>query len=172
MLNDKLLYGVGVSLTNICPELISLLRECPNAVVHVINGVVPIEDLTTLFDLNLKILILGFKEFRRGSQYYSRQTETNKALLYEFLPQILEHFQVISFDNLAVKQLDVKRLLSAQDWKEFYMGDDGSFTMYIDMVKKEFARSSISNKRFKLLDDIEEMFSIVREQSKQNNKEN
>ena len=42
------------------------------------------------------------------------------------------------------------------------MGDDGSFTMYIDLVKGEFAKNSTSLNRHKLLDTIEEMFEIVK----------
>ena len=51
--------------------------------------------------------------------------------------------------------------MSEEKWNEFYMGDDGKFTMYIDLVKKEFARSSISEKRYSLLENIEDMFKII-----------
>ena len=34
--------------------------------------------------------------------------------------------------------------LTPKQWDEFYMGDDGKFTMYVDAVKQEYARSSTS----------------------------
>ena len=43
------------------------------------------------------------------------------------------------------------------------MGDDGQFTMYIDMVNKEFASSSTSVLRFDLTDNIREMFAWLQE---------
>ena len=77
---------------------------------------------------------------------------------------ILEHFKAVSFDNLALEQINVKGQLSKEEWNEFYMGDDGKFTMYIDMVKQEFARCSIAETRYEILDDIKDMFKIIREE--------
>ena len=45
---------------------------------------------------------------------------------------------------------------------ECQMGDDGKYTMYIDMVNNEFAKNSMSDKRYKLMDNVEDMFDIVR----------
>ena len=74
-------------------------------------------------------------------------------------------FNTISFDNLAIEQLNPKRLMSEEQYKEFYMGDDGSHTCYVDLVKKEFAISSTSIERYPLLDDIRDMFAIVTKSS-------
>ena len=58
----------------------------------------------------------------------------------------------MSFDNLAVQQLDVSRLVSAETWREQYMGDDGSFTMYVDAVNREYAVCSVSEERHPISD--------------------
>ena len=42
------------------------------------------------------------------------------------------------------------------------MGDDGQYTMYVDMVNREFAKSSTSTERWPLMDDIKPMFDKVR----------
>lgn len=42
------------------------------------------------------------------------------------------------------------------------MGDDGQFTMYIDLVDKEFAKSSTSSEGFKIKDNIVDMFNMVK----------
>ena len=44
------------------------------------------------------------------------------------------------------------------------MGDDGTQTFYSDLVKKKFARTSISEKQYDLLDNIDDMFKIIKGQ--------
>ena len=165
--DNKLIYGLGISLTAVTDDLIDALKSFPNAVIHVINGIVHPTQLQRLANHGFKILILGYKEFRRGNVMYQHQHEVIekcKAMLYDELPNIIrdEWFKVVSFDNLAIKQLDVKRLLSEDKWNEFYMGDDGGFTMYVDMVNKEFAKSSTSTERWPITDDIKTMFETVK----------
>lgn len=115
-----------------------------------------------------KLLILGYKRFRRGYDYYDYYmdvVETKIAALYDHLKEVLTWFDVVSFDNLAIEQLDVKRPMSDDEWEQFYMGDDGTFTMYIDAVKEEFAVSSVSTERFPLEDNVMKMFKKVKEVS-------
>lgn len=162
LVDEKLLYGIGISLTSATDELIDLLKDYPNAVLHVINGIVSTDNILKLFNNDFKVLILGYKQFRRGEDYYSAVVDRKMQELYDLLPKMLNCFKVVSFDNLAVKQLSVQRLLSVDEWSEFYMGDDGKFTMYVDMVKREFARSSIATSRYSLTEDIKDMFSIIR----------
>lgn len=165
LVDEKLIYGLGISLVEVTDEFLSAVSEFPNAVIHIINGIVTVSDLKKMFDKDLKILILGYKNFRRGETYFNSEVVQNKQKMYGLLPVILQKFKVVSFDNLAIEQLNVKRLLSDEEWNHFYMGDDGSFTMYIDLVKQEFAVSSTSVQRFKLQDDIKDMFEIVRKTS-------
>lgn len=162
---QKLIYGIGVSLTGVNDDLIQKLQALPNSVLHVIAGVVTVDDLRRLYDCDLKLLILGYKVFRRGKDYYSDSVAKKKKDLYALLPKMIKHFQVVSFDNLAVCQLDVKRLMTDKEWKEFYMGNDGQFTMYIDLVKREFAKSSTATERYPLLEDIKPMFKKVRREA-------
>lgn len=170
LVDEKLIYGLGVSLVNPTDEFISLIQQYPNAVIHVINGILKPSDVEILSDKNLKMLILGYKQLRRGGDYLYKEFEsitTKQMCLKENLENIIEHFKVVSFDNLAIDQLEVQRLMSQEEWDEFYMGDDGSMTYYIDMVEQKFARSSTANfdKRYDLMDSVDEMFKkIVSEQ--------
>ena len=170
LVDEKLIYGLGVSLVNPTDEFISLIQQYPNAVIHVINGILKPSDVEMLSDKNLKMLILGYKQLRRGGEWYSEDHENiiiKQMWLKENLGGIIERFKVVSFDNLAIDQLEVKRLMSQEEWDEFYMGDDGSMTYYIDMVEQKFARSSTADfdKRYDLLDSVDEMFKkIVSEQ--------
>lgn len=163
---EKLIYGLGVSLVEPNDEFIEKIKEFPNAVIHIINGVVTKEQLAKLANNDLKVLILGYKEFRRGVTYLNNnrvKVEMNKFDLYDYLEDMLNEFKVVSFDNLALEQLEVKRLLTEEEWNEFYMGNDGKYTMYIDLVKEKFALCSVAEERFDLLDDIKPMFERVKE---------
>lgn len=170
LVDERLIYGLGVSLVNPTDKFVSLVKQYPNAVIHVINGVLKPSDMEVLADKNLKMLILGYKQLRRGNDWYAEDHENiivKQIWLKENLREIINHFNVVSFDNLAIEQLEVQRLMSKEEWDEFYMGDDGSMTYYIDMVEQKFARSSTTDfgKRYDLLDSVDEMFQkIVYEQ--------
>lgn len=163
--DEKLIYGLGVSLHDAYDkEFHAQLKEFPNAVVHVINGLIDVKDFEQ-FDYDTKFLILGYKNFRRGATLYeaaAASIENRKSELYLTLGSILESFSVVSFDNLAIEQLNPSRLVSNGMWNESYMGDDGTATMYIDMVKGECARTSTSTERFPMEDNIVSMFEKVR----------
>lgn len=177
--DEKLIYGLGISLSDPWQDgFIDVVREFPNAVIHVINGIVTMQELEELKHHNLKVLILGYKEFRRGEKLYETSAHSRidglKQDLYNYLPEIVDHgwFNVVSFDNLAIKQLNPQRMMSKEKWDEMYMGDDGidgemtSASMYVDLVKKEFARNSCSKDRFPLMKTAEEMFNFLRCYSK------
>ena len=166
--HHNLIYGLGISLVDPSTDFIYAIKDFPNAVVHVINGIVTVESLKKLKDNNIKVLILGYKELRRGQYYISEHLPSvlfNKKALKQVLPNIIKDgwFSVVSFDNLAIEQLGVKELLSEEEWNEFYAGDDGTVTYYIDMVKKQFAVSSTSpfEERYHLLDNVDDMFKFI-----------
>lgn len=165
--DSKLIYGLGISVNKVDNDFLEALKDFPNAVLHVINGLVTIHDLTMLAGKNLKILILGYKEFRRGKDLFKKDRvaiERRKKETREWLERILREkwFEVVSFDNLAVNQLEVRTLIGEETWNEFYMGDDGTATMYVDMVKGEYAKSSTSTDRYPIEDNIISMFEKIR----------
>ena len=165
---SKLIYGIGVSYSHYDEDFISKVKEFPNAVLHTINGILTTGDLNRLKGNGLKMLVLGYKSLQRGKTYketHSFSTRYHQKCLYDRLPMIIDEnwFKLISFDNLAIEQLDVKRLLSDDKWEEFYMGDDGRYTFYIDMVAGKFAKNSLSQERYDIGDKtVDEMFDIIR----------
>lgn len=160
--DKKLIHGLGVSFTNATDDFIKKILSVDNVVLHVISGVVKIDELMKLGSKGIKILILGYKEFRKGIEYHSQAVEESKIDMYYALSDITRLFKVVSFDNLALKQLDVRRLMSDKDWNEFFMGDDGQFTMYMDLVEQKFAKNSTSTIRYDLLDNVVDMFNMVK----------
>lgn len=169
--DNKLIYGLGISYIGGRHEnCIEAIKQFPNAVIHVINGIVHMDSLEALAHNDLKILVLGYKEFRRGKALYDEcgsQIDSLKSQFYDMLPKIVNDgwFKCISFDNLAIKQLEPKRLMSEEEYASFYMGDDGAFTFYCDAVNKEFAKSSTSIVRYPLMDDVTDMFDIIRKEN-------
>lgn len=172
LIEDKLINGLGISLKNPSPEFIRKVRKYPNAVIHVINGVITPDGIRALADNKLKMLILGYKTLRRGMVYYEcnkTQIEKNQTWLKNNLKNIIGRFNIVSFDNLAIEQLDVKSIMSESEWERFYMGDDGNYTFYIDMVKGKFSKNSIADdsNRYDINDmTIDEMFDIIRKEPK------
>ena len=168
--DDNLIYGLGVSISYVTHELIELLKEFPNAVCHIIAGIASEAVINRLAPNDLKILILGYKVFRRGEDLYKKHSTYIDFLIqymYDLLPKMVEEkwFDTISFDNLAIKQLNPSRIMSSAEYDEFFMGNDGQFTMYIDLVNEQFAVSSTSEERYPLTNNIVDMFNKVKEVS-------
>jgi organic radical activating enzyme len=164
LIDEKLIYGLGISLlddSNL-KDILSFINNNPNTVIHTIAGITNKELLEKLYDNNIKLLILGYKKFGRGITYYSEEVKENINYYKENILEIGKHFYVVSFDNLAIEQLDLKNKIKKETFEKYYMGDDGNFTMYIDLINCEFASSSISTNRYKLLDDIKSMFNTIK----------
>lgn len=174
--DEKLVYGLGVSLDKVTPDFIDKMKQFPNGVIHVINGIITGVQIMALAHHDLKILILGYKTVRRGNKLYHSNIgyaiDRRKGLLYNQLEKILKEnwFKVVSFDNLAIKQLKPQRFVTEDYWNTCFMGDDGldntmtSASMYIDLVENEFARNSCDvDHRFKIEDKtVTEMYQFLK----------
>ncbi len=76
----------------------------------------------------------------------------------------IEKFEVVSFDNLALEQLKIKNHVTKEDWDRFFQGEDGTRTMYIDAVEQKFAKTSTSERRYAVLDNVIDMFNIIKKE--------
>lgn len=142
--------GIGISITNEknLRHIEPIISVTDNVVYHVIAGVNEVDIIQDLIDLkeSPKVLVLGYKTFGFGKEYYSVDVEKNIRKWYMYLPKYLGK-ATLSFDNLAIEQLNIKRLFTKEGWNKFYMGDDFEFTMYIDAVKQEYSATSRSSQR-------------------------
>lgn len=160
LLKEKLIYGLGISLNECNKRTIEFAKHNKNVVLHIINGI--FDDFDKIENQNLKILILGYKKFGRGEKFYSKNIEKQMEKIKLLLPTLFNKFVCVCFDNLALTQLEVEKVVSKEDFKNFYMGNDGESTMYIDLVEKKFAKSSTCLERFDLMDSIEDMFKKIK----------
>lgn len=173
IVEQGLIYGLGLSYQpGFVDDLIDWSNWYEHTVVHMIMGVHTVQQLQELIDhpdrtRPLKVLLLGYKQFGRGKAFYQVRPEKVEVCLYEWVRKIHKFFKsgaVLSFDNLGIEQLDLKRFFSKEKWQQFYMGDDGKFTMYMDLVRQEFALSSTSADKKPIGDkDIVEMFKEIRD---------
>ena len=166
LLQEKLIWGLGISLQEYCEATLEFAKRNPNTVLHLICGMIKKEELSSLFDKELKILLLGYKRFGRGVSYYSPKIGARICEMRHILPDILPRFAVVSFDNLAIEQLQLKKALTEDTFESMFMGEDGDATMYVDLVKREFALSSTAKERYPLLDTAEEMLFFLHHQKK------
>lgn len=152
--NHNFVKGIGISFTKYSQDFYEISKWIPNMVIHVIAGVTPISEIRKLAYKNYKLLILGFKHKGRGidySEFHKILFEPYKQLIQEM--ELDEYmFNVVSFDNLALNQLDVKNTLNISDdiWEELYQGDDGTHTFYMDLVRGTYARSSVVEDCFEI----------------------
>lgn len=163
LIKAELIYGLGISISDDFDfNLINMIDKLKNVVYHVIAGV---NDISILDKINQspvkKVLILGYKQFGRGLKYYSNSVQN---CLNDWNLNIGNYIRKIhlSFDNLALKQLDIKNYLSEKEWENFYQGNDGLCTMYIDAVKQEIGLSSVAETRFPMDRDIESLFNLIK----------
>lgn len=172
LVDRKLIYGVGVSISSVNNELIDKLKIIPNVVVHVIAGIFNQELCEKLTGQNIKMLILGYKDLGRGAFKSKTESEllimkSNMSWLKLNLKQIMNQhsFLALCFDNLALEQLHVKEIIGSEKWESFYMGDDGSYTFFVDLVEGKFCKSSISHDRYDMYsfeNNIDAMFLKIK----------
>lgn len=134
--------------------ILGKLLRTDSVVFHVIAGLLQPETFKHLLSCHHDILILGYKNWGRGKtikpKYMSEYRELVKELLQESSARgnlTRSYYNSFGFDNLALEQLDVKSCINPYEWKNLYMGNEGTHSMYIDAVKREFAISSTSPDR-------------------------
>jgi hypothetical protein len=165
-IDDGLVKGVGISVCSPKNDhILEFTNKNNNAVLHVIAGHTPLSTITSYGNMNGKILILGYKNWGRGSSYFQENlTEIREKIkiLEKNIDSLLKMFDIVSFDNLALEQLNVREHVDDEMWDVCYQGCDATHTMYIDLVKREFAATSTSAERYALKDTIDEMFAEVK----------
>lgn len=161
IVGDGLVHGIGISLTDASNTddfaFIDTLGN--NVVIHTIAGILSENDVAPLF--GRKILILGYKDLRRGHTLLEKQSEeiqANIKWLQSLLVRIgstnINPFKVISFDCLGIEQLNPKAMLDISDarYETLFQGSDTDVkdadgniscaTMYIDVPNMQVARMS------------------------------
>ncbi len=158
MISEKLIHGVGISYNDekYLPDVEPILQASDNVVFHMIMGINAVEDVAILHrfcgDRNkvVKALVLGYKQYGFGINHYLKNPaiEDNKYLWYVKLASYFKRKDlVLSFDNLAIDQMKLRRYFTDEAWNKFFMGNEGKYSIFIDAVEQKYAKSSTSDSR-------------------------
>lgn len=161
-----LIHGIGVSLNKATNEFINLLKQSKNTIVHVINGILTQEDAEKLMGHNFDILILGYKTTGRGHDFLMNENNEvyeKQQWLYTNMQKMFDGFRTVEFDNLALDQLAIKEMVPHEMWEKHFMGEDGNFTYFINLVDGYFAKNSTSEIHYPLMNSVDEMFKFLQE---------
>lgn len=156
--SEKNLFGVGFSYHDQLPDW-----DYEHLVVHLIAGI----NSPSVMDearRRYKLLLLGYKQHGRGAKLFrvrSKQVNDNISQWYRELAWVGKKHHV-SFDNLAIEQLNPKRLFKQEaQFEQQYMGAEGLFSMYIDAVTQTYGLSSYDATRYEW-SNLKDMFACVR----------
>lgn len=133
-----LVHGIGISFRSLKWNLTDPVYRNPNTVVHVIAG---IDDFETVKSLNApKILVLGEKDFGFNTGQVNTQSE-NHLTWFRRIHELFDT-SLVSFDNLAIEQLKIRRFFREDSWNTFFQGEH---SIYINAVTGTYAPSSRSS---------------------------
>jgi hypothetical protein len=166
---DGLLHGIGVSVPFYSATVMRAMKYfLRNTVVHVIAGLIDTNAVYQWYKTGIPVLVLGYKDMGRGkinspedgieiwNEIYLLKEMISGIVSGSGLPDFESSYgpipdyerPIISFDNLAMKQLELQELVPEERFHEMYMGDDGvdgaltSASMYMDLVAGTYARNS------------------------------
>jgi hypothetical protein len=140
-------YGLGISYRSLqgCLSLPDWIAEYPHTVIHVINGIDDFDDVKELGVKYRKLLILGEKDFGFNKGKVDLNTPQHKQWKSNVM-QLTEIFDIVSFDNLGLQQLEIRGKITDEEYKSFYQGEH---SIYINAVEQYFAPSSRTRNNIK-----------------------
>jgi len=115
-------------------------KKYEHTVLHVIAGIDDINDILNNTAYR-KVLVLGEKNFGLNFGKVDLNTRSHKEWFW-WIHKMFGVFNVVSFDNLALQQLNVKRFFTDENWEIF---NQNEHSFYIDAVNKILAPSSRSS---------------------------
>lgn len=140
-------FGLGISYRSLqgCLSLPDWIADYPHTVIHVINGIDNFDDIKELGVKYHKLLVLGEKDFGFNRGKVNLDTEQHKQWKSNIM-QLTKIFDIVSFDNLGLQQLEIRGKITDKEYKSFYQGEH---SMYINAVEQYFAPSSRTRNNIK-----------------------
>jgi hypothetical protein len=145
LIENDLIKGLGISYrSSLKFNVPNFVLNYPHTVFHVIMGIDTIDDVLSLSERNVKkVLVLGEKDFGFNKSKVDLTSRTHKEW-YWWITKMFGVFDVVSFDNLALLQLNLRRLFNDKNWETF---NQGEHSFYIDAVEQVFKPSSRSDEK-------------------------
>jgi hypothetical protein len=115
------------------------LLDYEHTVFHVICGIDSYHEVEALRKEGVKkVLVLGEKNFGFNLGKVDLTTRKHKEW-YWWIHNLFKVFDVVSFDNLGLEQMNVKRFFNDENWNVF---NQSEHSMYINAVSGVFSPSS------------------------------
>ena len=152
-------------------DFISKLSFFPGATIIVTSGIFNGNDLDNLEPCDINLLIKGYTSSEHNREFTDGNILDfgyNRSWMIQNIDsELIPAFNKVSFDNLALSELgilDDRFVKKDEDHNEIYLGNDGDFSLYIDLVKGEFSRSGYSKERYAVGDQMttDQMFREIR----------
>lgn len=146
-------FGLGISYRSLqgCLSLPDWIADYPHTVIHVINGIDNFDDVKELSVKYHKLLVLGEKDFGFNRGKVNLDTLEHKQWKSNIM-QLTKIFDIVSFDNLGLQQLEIRGKITDEEYKSFYQGEH---SMYINAVEQYFAPSSRTRNNIKCFDETD-----------------
>lgn len=140
-------FGLGISYRSLqgCLSLPDWIADYSHTVIHVINGIDNFDDVKELGIKYHKLLVLGEKDFGFNRGKVNLDTPEHKQWKSNIM-QLTRIFDIVSFDNLGLQQLEIRGKITDEEYKSFYQGEH---SMYINAVEQYFAPSSRTRNNIK-----------------------
>jgi hypothetical protein len=136
------LYGLGISFRPGMKLPDEELIHYKNTVFHVIAGIDSVDNVLNLKNYGIqKVLVLGEKDFGFNSGRVDLKSESH-FWWYRRIHELFGSFKIVSFDNLALEQLNVRRFV--KDWDTVYQHE---YSLYINAVGRYFSPSSRDSRK-------------------------
>lgn len=146
LVETQLIRGLGISWSDSRKDDVLEWSALPNSVIHTIAGVTPLRHLLEV-PKDRKVLVLGYKNYGFGKHFARANPVADALVLWkDSIGEVMNRFEIVSFDNLALEQLNIKSLVPDSVWNTRYLGGDGLTSMYLDAVKETYAKSSTSKR--------------------------
>jgi hypothetical protein len=165
LITNDLIKGLGISYRSSLPfNVPKEILEYEHTVIHLIVGIDKFEDVKRLSESGVrKILLLGEKNFGFNLGKVDLTTKVHKEWVW-WVHKLFSVFDVVSFDNLALQQLNIKRFFTEDNWNTF---NQGEHSLYVEAVSQMFAPSSRSDAKVSFNDiGIKEYFLRLEESGK------
>lgn len=146
-------FGLGISYRSLqgCLSLPDWIADYPHTVIHVINGIDDFDDILELGVKYRKLLVLGEKDFGFNRGKVDLNTPSHQQWKANIM-QLTKVFNIVSFDNLGLQQLEIRGKITDEEYKSFYQGEH---SIYINAVEQYFAPSSRTRNRIARFDETD-----------------
>lgn len=144
-IKQELIKGLGISYRgSLHFEIPDDILNYEHTVFHVIAGIDSFAEVEVLANKGVnKVLVLGEKDFGYNKGNVNLLSRKHKEW-YWWVHRLFSQFKAVSFDNLALEQLRIKRFFSDQNWSVF---NQGEHSFYLNAAEGYYAPSSRSDEK-------------------------